>query len=400
MSAKNYREFLIAGGGIGGLAAALALAKRGMRARVMERAAEFGEIGYGIQLGPNAYRMLDFLGVAKEVEETAVHPDFLVLVDALTDKELTRISCGDVFKARYGAPYMVVHRRDLHGALLKACQAREEISLHTSKELTGFAERSDGVVAKFADGTEYECAALVGADGLRSRVREHVVGDGNPRVAGHVTYRGVVPIDQIHDKTHFNNMTIWIGPDLHLVQYRLQGGTVMNNVATVISDKFRKGVTTDFGGPDELKEVFSHTTAKVQDMLSYVGTDKNWVLHDREPVPNWTQGRVTLLGDAAHPTLQYLAQGACMAIEDGVVLSKELAGVAGVTGVGDINAALVSYQEQRYLRTARVQLTARIFGDIIHTRGGARDLRNHLMAQRTPETFTEVDWLYRGIEAG
>jgi salicylate hydroxylase len=109
---------------------------------------------------------------------------------------------------------------------------------------------------------------------------------------------------------------------------------------------------------------------------------------------------VTLLGDAAHPTLQYLAQGACMAIEDGVVLSKELAGVAGVTGVGDINAALVSYQEQRYLRTARVQLTARIFGDIIHTRGGARDLRNHLMAQRTPETFTEVDWLYRGIEAG
>jgi salicylate hydroxylase len=189
-------------------------------------------------------------------------------------------------------------------------------------------------------------------------------------------------------------MTIWVGPDLHLVQYRLRGGTVLNNVATVVSSKFRNGNKSDFGGPDELKEVFSHTTPKVRDMLSYVGTDKNWVLHDRDPVPNWTRGKVTLLGDAAHPTLQYLAQGACMAIEDGVVLSRLLA--AG----GDTNAALVTYQEARYLRTARVQLTSRIFGDIIHTRGGARDLRNHLMAQRTPETFTEVDWLYKGIEAG
>ncbi len=392
MSSEKTKEILIAGGGIGGVAAALALAKRGLRSRVMERAPEFGEIGYGIQLGPNAYRMLEFLGVAKEVEATAVHPEFLVLVDALNDKELTRISCGATFKARYGASYMVVHRRDLHGALIKACEDNELVTLHTSKELVGFVERGDIVEARFSDGSEYECAALIGADGLRSKVRETVVGDGAPRVSGHVTYRGVVPIDQVHDKTHFNNMTIWVGPDLHLVQYRLRGGTVLNNVATVVSNKFRNGNKTDFGGPDELQEVFSHTTSRVREMLSYVGTDKNWVLHDRDPVPTWTQGKVALLGDAAHPTLQYLAQGACMAIEDGVVLSKLLA--AG----GDVSAALVTYNEARYLRTARVQLTSRIFGDIIHTRGGARDLRNHLMAQRTPETFTEVDWLYKGIE--
>ena len=395
MKTANSKEILIAGGGIGGLATALALAKRGLRARVMERAPEFSEIGYGIQLGPNAYRMLDFLGVAKEVEETAVHPEFLVLIDALTDKELTRISCGETFKARYGAAYMVVHRRDLHGALLKACQAEEAISLNTSKELVSFADHGNAVSAKFADGTEYECDVLIGADGLRSKVREVIVADGAPRVSGHVTYRGVVPIDQVEDKTHFNNMTIWVGPDLHLVQYRLRGGTVLNNVATVVSNKFRQGNTTDFGGPDELQEVFSHTTPKVREMLSYIGTDKNWVLHDRDPVPNWTRGNVAVLGDAAHPTLQYLAQGACMAIEDGVVLSKQLAGAGG-----DYSAALSAYRDARYLRTARVQLTSRIFGDIIHTRGGARDLRNHLMAQRTPETFTEVDWLYRGIEVG
>ena len=163
----------------------------------------------------------------------------------------------------------------------------------------------------------------------------------------------------------------------------------------MVSDKFRKGNQTDFGGPDELQAVFSHTTPKVREMLSYVGLDKNWVLNDRDPVPNWTRGNVTLLGDAAHPTLQYLASGAVMAIEDGVVLSKQLADTPD-----SINSALIRYQEARYLRTARVQLTSRIFGDIIHTRGGARDLRNHLMAQRTPETVTEFDWLYRGIEAG
>jgi salicylate hydroxylase len=143
-------------------------------------------------------------------------------------------------------------------------------------------------------------------------------------------------------------------------------------------------------------EVFSRTTAHVQEMLTYVGKDKNWVLHDREPHPGWTRGRVTLLGDAAHPTLQYLAQGACMAIEDAVVISGKIA-AAGVHG--NLNAALLSYESERYLRGARVTVTARFFGAILHCDQGTRDLRNHLLAQRTPETFWEADWLYRGIEA-
>jgi len=387
------REILIVGGGIGGVAAALAFARRGFRSRVLEKQPEFGEIGYGIQQGPNAYRMLDWLGVMKDLESQAVFTKNLILIDALTDRELTRISCGETFRKHFRAPYTVVHRRDLHGALLEACRKRDEITLHVSKELTEFEDRADGVVARFADGTEYEGRALIGADGLRSRVREIVIGDGAPRPAGHVTYRGVVPVAEVKDQSHFDDMVIWIGPNLHLVQYRLRGGTVMNNVATVASRKFQNGERQSYGGPDELMEVFSRTTPAVQEMLSYVGKDKNWVLHDREPRPGWTRGNVALLGDAAHPTLQYLAQGACMAIEDAVVLSGLIAKAGN-----EVPAALAEYEKQRYLRTARVTVTSRIFGAIIHADAGSRDLRNHLLAQRTPDTFWEIDWLYRGIE--
>jgi len=391
-------EILIIGGGIGGVASALALARRGLRSRVLEKAPEFGEIGYGIQQGPNAYRMLDWLGVMKDLEPQAVFTKNLILIDALTDRELTRISCGETFRTHFRAPYTVVHRRDLHGALLEACRQRDEITLHTSKELVSFDDRAKSVVARFADGSEYEGRALIGADGLRSRVREIVIGDGPPRPAGHVTYRGVVPVAEVKDQSHFDDMVIWIGPKLHLVQYRLRGGTVMNNVATVSSRKFEDGERRDYGGPEELAEVFSRTTPQVQEMLGYVGKDKNWVLHDREPRAGWTRGNVALLGDAAHPTLQYLAQGACMAIEDSVVLSGLLE-KALAKGSGDVAAALQAYEQERYLRTARVTITSRIFGDIIHADGGSRDLRNHLLAQRTPDTFWEIDWLYRGIEA-
>jgi 2-polyprenyl-6-methoxyphenol hydroxylase-like FAD-dependent oxidoreductase len=395
MSKTEGAEVLIIGGGIGGVATALALAKRGIRSQVFERAPEFGEIGYGIQQGPNAYRMLDWLGVMKDLEPQAVFTKNLVLIDALTDKEIARIDCGAGFQQKYGAPYTVVHRRDLHGSLLDAARKYDEVTLHTSKEFVSYTEDGSRVVASFADGSSYEGSLLVGADGLRSRVRDLVIGDGPPRAAGHVTYRGVVPVDEVKDRSHFDDMVIWVGPRLHLVQYRLRGGKVMNNVATVCSEKFERGERENYGGPDELMDVFSRTTPHVQEMLSYVGKDKNWVLHDREPRPGWTKGKVALLGDAAHPTLQYLAQGACMAIEDGVVLSAKLA----QAGNKDIPAALLSYEKDRYLRTARVTVTARIFGDIIHCDAGSRDLRNHLLEKRTADTTWEVDWLYKGIQA-
>ncbi len=392
MSRASNREVLIIGGGIGGVATALALAKCGWRSHVFEKSPEFGEIGYGIQQGPNAYRMLDWLGVMKALEPQAVFTRNLIMIDALTDRELARIDCGAAFRERYGAPYTVVHRRDLHGALLDGCRTRDEITLHTSKELVDFTDRGTSVVARFADGSEYEGAALIGADGLRSRVREIVIGDGPPRASGHVSYRGVVPLDQIADQSHFDDMVIWAGPNLHFVQYRLRGGTVMNNVATVVSRRFEQGERKNYGGPDELLEAFARTTPRVQEMLAVVGKDKNWLLHDRPSVGGWTKGNATLLGDAAHPTLQYLAQGACMAIEDAVVLAHKLRDAASAIG-----AALSAYENERYLRAIRVPITSRIFGEILHCDGGARDLRNHLMAQRTPDMSWEYDWLYKGI---
>jgi salicylate hydroxylase len=383
---------LIAGGGIGGLSAALALALKGRRVHVLEKAPEFGEIGYGIQMGPNVSRMLDRLGILRALEPHSVFPDALILVDALDNREVTRISLGKAFLERYQYRYFVIHRRDLHGEILAACRLREEITLEASRGLTGFEERGDSVIVRCEDGSEYEGAALVGADGLWSPTRAAIVADGAPRVAGHVTYRGVVPTGEIIDRSHLDSMTIWIGPDLHLVQYRLRGGTVMNNVATVSSRRFRRG-DKEFGGPGELDEVFSRAAPQVRDMLRYISRDRNWVLHDREPVTNWTRGRATLLGDAAHPTLQYLAQGANMAIEDGVVLAEKVAAAGD-----DCNRAFLAYQRSRMSRTARVVISSRFFGEYFHVDGGTRELRNELARRRDPDHPWEVDWLYRGIE--
>jgi len=390
--ASRDLPILIAGGGIGGLSAALTLAHKGRRVHVIEKAPEFGEIGYGIQMGPNVSRMLERLGLLKALEPHSVFPDALILVDALDNEEITRIALGRRFLERYQYRYFVIHRRDLHGEILEACRRREEITLEASRGLTEFAERGDSIVVRCENGAEYEGAALIGADGLWSPTRAAIVGDGHPRVAGHVTYRGVVPADDIIDRSHLDSMTIWIGPDLHLVQYRLRGGTVMNNVATVSSRRFRRG-EKQFGGSDELDEVFSRTDQRVRDMLRYISRERNWVLHDREPVTNWTKGRATLLGDAAHPTLQYLAQGANMAIEDGVVLAEKVAAAGS-----DYGRAFLAYQRERMNRTARVVLSSRFFGEYIHVDGGARALRNELARRRDPDDPWEVDWLYRGIE--
>ena len=385
------KEILVAGGGIGGLAAALALALRGRRVRVLEKAPEFGEIGYGIQMGPNVSRMLDRLGVLEAIESHAFFPDALIFADALDNREITRIAVGKFFRQRYGYRYFVVHRRDLHGEILKACRGRGEIALETSRGLTAIEQRGDTVLVHCENGAQVEGAALIGADGLRSPTRQAVIGDGAPRVAGHFVYRGVVPMDEITERSRAEAMTIWGGPDMHLVQYRLRGGTVMNNVATIVSRRFRLG-GGNAGAPDELEEVFARAHPHVRDMLRYVSRERNWVLHDREPATNWSKGRVTLLGDAAHPTLQYLAQGAQMAIEDAVVLADKVA-AAGE----NFEPAFQAYQRERMNRSARVVLSSRFFGEVLHADAGARELRNELLRRRNAEDFGEFDWLYRGI---
>jgi salicylate hydroxylase len=388
----SAREILISGGGIGGLAAALALAQKGLRVRVLEKAAEFGEIGYGIQMGPNVARMLERLGVLQALEPASVFPRALIFADALTNEEISRISLGESFVERYRHRYFVIHRRDLHGGLLQACKRQSGIVLEALRGVVSHRQEKDRVIVKCENGAEYVGAALVGADGLWSPTRQAVIGDGKPRVAGHYVYRGVVPDAEIDDRSRIDSMTIWGGPDLHMVQYRLEGGAVMNNVATICSRRFRRG-EPNAGTPDELEELFAQTHPQLRDNLRYISRERNWVLHDRDPATNWTDGRVTLLGDAAHPTLQYLAQGAQMAIEDAVVLAEKVAAAAG-----DFNRAFLAYQRERMNRSARVVLTSRFFGEVLHAGGGARQLRNQLAQGRDPDNPWEVDWLYRGIE--
>jgi salicylate hydroxylase len=384
---------LIAGGGIGGVAAALALARQGYSVRVLERAAEFGEIGFGIQLGPNALAMLERLGVREALEQSAFYPNNLVMQDATNGREVARIHLKGAFRQRYGWPYAVIHRRDLHGALLDACRALPElVSLETSSGLASFKQLGGRVQAVLEDGREVEGELLICADGLRSVGRQQILGDGEPRVSGHVAHRGVVPMEQVTDTRFVDDMVIWVGPSLHLVQYRLRGGTVLNNVAVIESQEYKQG-KPQWGGFDEVQHLFSGMIPYVRDALAFISPERSWVMCDRDPVPGWTRGKVTLLGDAAHPTLQYLAQGACMAMEDGVVLAQKL----GRRNAG-VESVLQAYEAERYLRAARVTLTSRFFGHVCHAAGGARDLRNHLASQRGPEYFYEVDWIYRGID--
>ena len=387
---------LITGGGIGGVSAALALARQGFSVRVLERAAEFGEIGYGLQLGPNAFQTLERLGVRDFMERTAFFPNNLIMQDAVSGKEISRIHLRDKFLKKYDRPYAVIHRSDLHGALLGGCRALPElVSLEVNSGLKSFRQDGEGkgrVQVTLEDGREIEGDLLVCADGLRSVGRQAIIGDGEPRVSGHIARRGVVPLDDVTDRRFIDDMVVWAGPNLHLVQYRLRGGTVLNNVCVIESEEFKQG-KADWGGMDEVLRTFEGTVPYVRDALKFISPERAWAMCDRDPHSGWTQGNVTLLGDAAHPTLQYLAQGACMAMEDGEVLAAKLA-----QRDRPINESLQLYESERYLRAARITLTSRFFGHVCHAGGGARDLRNHLAGQRGDENFYEVDWIYRGIK--
>jgi salicylate hydroxylase len=383
---------LIAGGGIGGLTAALALSRHGYRVCLIEQAREFKEIGAGIQLGPNVFKMFDRLGITDQISSTAVFPENLLVMDSITAEEVTRISLGEKFRDRFRYPYALTHRADLHAVLLQACQSSPMITLVSAQKVVRFEDRGDKVVAHTEDGMSFEGAALIGADGLWSTIRATVVGDGPPRVSGHIAYRAVLATEEVPLHLRIPSMTLWAGPRNHLVHYPLRGGQLFNLVAVFHSDRYREGWDSA-GDPDELKSRFQDVVPDVQTMLGKIESWRMWVLCDREPVKNWSQGRVTLLGDAAHPTLQYLAQGACMAIEDAVVLAEEMDRASG-----DHAKAFEAYQERRYLRTGRVQLTARLYGEFFHAAGASREIRNQFLRDRTGEEAREsMGWLYDGV---
>jgi salicylate hydroxylase len=386
-------HLIIAGGGIGGIAAACVLARGGHRVTVLEQSAAFGEIGAGIQLGPNIFRMFEYLGLTRAIEDVAFFPAGLGMNDVRTGEKVVRVPLGETARAAYGFPYGVIYRADLHQVFLDACKALPGVTLRTSSKVESVTQDSAGVQARLASGEAIEGDALIGADGLWSRIRESVVGDGKPRVSGHIAYRAVLKREDVPPHLWSDDVLLWGGEKTHLVHYPLRRGELFNLVAVFHSNKYDEGWNT-FGDTAELTERFADAVPPVRELLGKIETWKMWVLCDREPAKNWTDRRVTLLGDAAHPMLQYLAQGAGQAIEDAVVLGEALK----VTN-GDVAGAFQKYQQARYLRTGRVQLTARFYGDIYHAAGVQRELRNR-MFQGGQESagFAGLKWMYEGID--
>ena len=379
---------LVAGGGIGGLAAALALVRQGFQVQVFEQAPEIGEIGAGIQLGPNAFHALDALGVGDKARGRAVFTDYMVMHDAVDAKLIGKIPTDEHFRKRFGNPYAVIHRVDIHLSLLEGAQETGRVEFFTNTRIEQVEQDADGVTVTDQNGKQWKGAALIGADGVKSVVRAKYVNDP-PRVTGHVVYRAVVDKSEFPDELKWNAASLWAGPNCHLVHYPLRGGEQYNIVVTFHSREQEEWGVKD-GSKEEVESYFQGIDPKARQLIELPKTWKRWATADREPVPQWTFGRATLLGDAAHPTTQYMAQGACMALEDAVTLGEALR-----VHNQDWGAALDHYQRSRIPRTGRIVLSGREMGRLYHAKGVERLIRNDLWKGRTPERFYDaIEWLY------
>ncbi|MFM2035173.1 MAG: 3-hydroxybenzoate 6-hydroxylase [Pseudomonadota bacterium] len=387
-NANETLPVLVAGGGIGGLAAALALTRQGFQVKVLEQAPEIGEIGAGIQLGPNAFHAFDALGIGDKARSRSVFTDHMVMHDALDEYQVGKIPTGEAFRQRFGNPYAVIHRADVHLSLLEGAQETGKVEFKTNTRIERVEQDEHSVTVYDQNGTAYKGAALIGADGVKSVVRAQYVGDP-ARVTGHVVYRSVVDKKDFPEDLQWNAASIWVGPNCHLVHYPLRGGEQYNVVVTFHSRQQEEWGVTD-GSKEEVQSYFQGICPKARQLIDLPKTWKRWATADREPIGQWTYGRVTLLGDAAHPTTQYMAQGACMAIEDGVTLGEALR-----VHNNDWTKALDLYQRSRIARTARIVLSGREMGRIYHAKGVERLVRNDLWRGRTPERFYDaMEWLY------
>ena len=385
---KNALPVLVAGGGIGGLAAALALTRQGFDVKVLEQASALGEIGAGLQVGPNGFAAFDALGVGEIARSKAVYTDFMVMHDALDEYQVGHIPTGEAFLERFGNPYAVIHRADAHMALLDGAKASDRIEVSTGTQVQRIEQDDDGVTVFDGQGGQHRGIALIGADGVKSAVRRQYVGD-EARVSGHVVYRAVVDKTDFPVDLQWNAASIWVGPNCHLVHYPLRGGEQYNVVVTFHSRE-KEEWSVRMGSQEEVLSYFDGICPKARQLIELPKDWSRWATADREPIGQWNFGRVTLLGDAAHATLQYLAQGACMAMEDAVTLGEALR-----VNDNDFGKAFALYQRCRVARTARIVLSAREMGRIFHAKGVERLVRNDLWKNRTPERFYDaMEWLY------
>jgi len=389
---SEMRPILIVGGGLGGLVAALALTSHGQPVRVLEGAPSFGAIGFGIQFGPNVFHVFDRIGVSAAVLEKADSPSAVLMIDALTGREVTRVPTGPSLRARFKYPYIVIHRIDLHNVLLDACQRDPLVTLEADAMVTGFVDEGEGVGVTTEDGRRFEGAALIGADGIRSRTRAQLFADGDPVLNGYMAFRSIVPMSDVVADVQRDIVALWGGPGFHIVHYPLRHGTLFNIAAV-----FRRSVSSERGDVAayraELEHAYRNAHPTVKALLSMLDLSRRQAVGDRDPIRHWHKGRVVLLGDAAHPTLQSLAQGACMAIEDGLCLADCIVGAHC-----DFATAFRRYENARVVRTARVTFESRTIWDIYHSEGVRRDVNWQMLGERSEaDTFQCLAWLYDGF---
>ena len=388
MTELKKQKIIVIGGGIGGLAAAMALVQQDIEVLLLEQADEIAEIGAGIQLGPNAYSALDALGVGEAARNRSVFTDYLLMMDAVDATTVGKIDVGEAFRKRFNNPYGVIHRADIHLSILESVEKHPLISFKTSTRIESVDLHDDGVTVNDQHGNTYDADAVIGADGVRSVVRQKILGDP-PRVTGHVVYRAVVEKDDMPEDLRINAPVLWAGPRCHLVHYPLRGGEQYNLVVTFHSREKEEWSVTE-GSREEVLSYFQGIDASPRRLLELPKSWKRWATADREPVEKWGEGLATILGDAAHPTTQYLAQGACMALEDAVVLGQAIKKCDG-----NLEKAFRLYETIRIPRTARMVWSAREMGRLYHAKGAERLVRNQLWKGRSQERFYDaLEWLY------
>ena len=388
-------DVIVVGGGIGGLATALGLRREGASVTVLEQEPDFHEVGAGLELAPNGTRILRDWGLLDTMTELGVQPRSLVIKDAVTGAELTRLELDERFEERYGAPYLVAHRSDLLTTLLDA--ARDAgVTLATSERIESVETEGDVAIVKGAGGARYTGSLVIAADGLNSTLRSELSAD-EPVASGYVAYRGMVRTDEVEIEADLERVVLYIGPGCHFVQYPIRkasGGesALLNQVAVFQSPAFLRG-EDEWGTADEFDAAFAHCIPSIRHAIGFVPRERHWLMFDREPIAEWVAGRMLLTGDAAHPMLQYLAQGACQAIEDARVLQSTIAQHRR-QGTLDWPAIARDFTSRRAPRTATVQLNARLWGESWHVDGIGRMLRNLLFSDRKEDDYRYTDWLY------
>jgi salicylate hydroxylase len=382
------RNHLIVGGGIGGLAAAIAFARNGHVTTLLERSRFTEESGAGIQLGPNATRTLRHLGVLEAIAPSAFRPESLLIFDGLSGRRLAAVPLGSIVEARHGAPYLTLHRADLHAALLQTCKTLSAITLRPGFTVAAAEDVDDTVIARDANGDELGGDLLIGADGLWSKLRNLVAPNVHLRFAHATAYRTMIPRETLPSAFSAPVVGLWLGPNAHLVHYPVRGGKELNLVAIIEGGEEAQG----WNEPAERSLLLSRFTGWSKDsksLLEMATAFRRWSLYRLPRLHHWHKGRVALLGDAAHPTLPYLAQGAALAIEDAAALSECL------KKPSDPTKAFKNYQHLRQSRASRVQRHSLRLGRYYHLKGPARLVRNAILSRRRADSLLHsLDWLY------